>query len=262
MPERTRGKHAFRPSQQSRGAASNMPASLSKGKGRGKAKAKGTEPEQGQGVEIGLGLQVDNNGENDSDRPAITFPPSPVPSSTIFSLSPVPPSTIPSTSTSTSDSKRKYSALDDDELSSSCNISGKKCSGTVAMGDVSTSIDGVGGSIGELVAENKLFCKAYETNHTQHEARVEKRLDTQIAQAAEAASTSPEKRRANAVDRLQEREVYLTPEAMVVLMQHVAQDTAAADLYLSMKRDKYSKAWVKMRLEKLKFTGKVTDNDG
>jgi hypothetical protein len=129
------------------------------------------------------------------------------------------------------------------------------------MGDVSTSIDGVGGSIGELVAENKLFRKAYETNRTQHEARVEKCLDAQIAQAAEATLTSPQKCRADAMDHLQEQEVYLTPEAMVVLMQHVAQDTTAADLYLSMKRDKYSKAWVKMRLEDLKFTGKVTNND-
>ena len=41
MPKAARGTYAFRASQQSRGAASNLPASSSKGKGRGRGKQRG-----------------------------------------------------------------------------------------------------------------------------------------------------------------------------------------------------------------------------
>ena len=140
MPMAARGRHAFRASQQSCGAASNMPALLSKRKGKGKAN------KQEQGVE------ADDDGENNSDsndNPAIVLPPSLVPTSVIHS----------STSTSllaTSSNKRKHSALGDDSSvwtgspnsgRGSASSSNRRHSGTTVMEGISAGLENIGGSI-------------------------------------------------------------------------------------------------------------------
>ena len=98
MPTAARGRHAFRASQQSRGAASNMPALSSKRKGKGKLN------KQEQGVEAD---DDSENNSNSNDNPAIVLPPSLVPTSVIHS------STSASLS-ATSSNKHKHSALGDD----------------------------------------------------------------------------------------------------------------------------------------------------
>ena len=140
MPMAARGRHAFHASQQSHGAASNMPALLSKRKGKGKVN------EQEQGVE------ADDDGENNSDlndNPAIILPPSPVPTSIIHS------STSASLS-ATSSNKCKHSALgDDSSVRTSLPNSGhggaspsnRRCSGTTVMEGISAGLENIDGSI-------------------------------------------------------------------------------------------------------------------
>jgi hypothetical protein len=151
MPKRVKGTHAFCASQQSHGAASSMPAPLSKGKGKEKGKGKGRGKRKGKETEIDL--ELNDNSDNDNDKPAIVLPPS-VPTGTITS------STSASISAASS-SKHKYSALDDDGsvLSSSLNSSSKKlksCSGATAIDGVKASLETISSSIRDMTAKCKL----------------------------------------------------------------------------------------------------------
>ena len=235
MPTAARGRHAFRASQQSCGAASNMPALLSKRKGKGKAN------EQEQGVE------ADGDGENNSnlnDNPAIILPPSLVPISVIHS----------STSTSlsaTSSNKCKHSALGDDSSMwtglpnsghSGASSSNRRHSGTTVMEGISTGLENISGSIRDLTTEHKA-CRILQEAHI-------------VAQAnkftAEAWELSP-KCRQNAMERLQDTKGHLKPQAMICLIDYIAKDTTVADIYMSLKWEDYHKEWISERLKECGF---------
>lgn len=82
----------------------------------------------------------------------------------------------------------------------------------------------------------------------------------QAAQAAEALKSSS-KHRHEAVVLLQEQEEYLKPAPMVALLEYVARETVAADLYLLIKREDYRRAWVMMTLNDLNFVGDIANNE-
>jgi hypothetical protein len=246
MPKRVKGTHAFRASQQSHGAALSMPAPLSKGKGKEEREGEGEERGKGKGKETEIDLELNDNSDNDNDKPAIILPPS-VPAGTITS------STSASISAASS-SKRKYSALDDDDsvLSSSLNSSSKKlksCSGATAIDGVKASLETISSSIRDMTAKRKL-------RQLQQEACA----DAQAAQAAQLLQTSVSspQRRHEAMQHLQQSETYLDPDRMIALIDLVSSDTIAADVYMTLEREDYHKAWISKWLRELSFIEGIT----
>jgi hypothetical protein len=129
MPKRVKGKHAFRASVQSRGAAASNPSS-SKGKGKGK--------------------EIDIDIDSSDDEPAAITEPS------ASTTDPIP---IPSAA-SASGSKRKHSALGEDNSAvsgsrTSCSSGKRKQRGT-ALDGVKESLNMIGLSLRELASERKL----------------------------------------------------------------------------------------------------------
>jgi hypothetical protein len=250
MPKIVKGTHAFRASQQSHGAVSNTPASPSKGKktekgkgkGKGKEKAKGKAKGKGKEkeIEIKVDLEPDDD-DNDNDKPTSFLPPSKPGIS-------VPSSSVSVSLSAPSSSKRKYSALDDDGsiLASLRNSSGKKQkspSGAAAMDGVGDGLQTIGSSIRDMITERKL-------RRLQQEARA----DAQVAQAAQLlVSASSPQRRHEAMQRLQQTETYLDPDRMIALVDLVSSDTIAADVYMTLEREDYRKAWISKRLKELGF---------
>jgi hypothetical protein len=228
---REKGKYAFRPSQQSRGAASSRPA-LSKGRGRGKGRGKGKgkekEPEQEQEPEQERATDIDMElcDSISSFLSPSTAPTSLFPLSTSASTSPSP---VPSTG---SGSKRKSSALDDDI--SVISTSSKKPSGTDAIIQCSNNVAEVSVSIRDLTAERKLM-------RLHHEACAR-------AEAAHAMPPSPA-RRVAALHQLQQSELDLDVTSMVTIGNHIMKNTVAADAYMSWDREDYRKAWVTQTLD-------------
>ena len=169
IPKRVKGTHTFHASQQTRGAASNIPASSGRGKGqvRAKGKEKGKEKEQEHwGAEIITEpYNTSENDDNQDDRLSTIFSPSPVPTSAIHL------STSPSVS-ATSSNKRKFSALDNDsslrsEPSGSHQSSSKKHSGGTganAIDNLSVTIAGVSSSINDMTAKHRLSCIQQEAH--------------------------------------------------------------------------------------------------
>ena len=83
----------------------------------------------------------------------------------------------------------------------------------------------------------------------------------QAAQASQEALESPSKRRHEAVACLQNNEVYLLPEAMATLVDHIGKHGEVADLYMGQTRENYRRAWVLKQLKDLNFVGKVVDDE-
>jgi hypothetical protein len=254
MPKRVRGTHAFRALQQSRGAASNIQASSSEGKGKekGKGKGKGKEKDKGKakakakGKATEVDLELNDDGDNNNDKPTTSF------------LPPGPPFAVPSSSTSASISaassaKRKYSALDGagSILSSSHNSSSKKSKtrGATAIDGVKASLDTIGSSIRDMTAERKL-------RRLQQDART----DAQATQAVKLLASSPQ-RRHEAMQRLQQTETHLDPDRMIALVDLVSSDTIAADVYMTLEREDYRKAWISKRLKELGFVDGIAVDD-
>lgn len=182
-----------------------------------------------------IDLQLDNNSSIGDDRGenATLFPPSPA-STSVF---------VSSTSTSTSaasGSKRKFSALDDDNISV-VSGSSKKRSGAEAMIEVSVGVVAVSSSIRDLTAERRLY-------RLHKEARGEAQ-DAQEAQAAQQALPPSPARRSAALQRLQQLDSDLGPAPMVKIANLIAKDTVAADTYMSWGRDDFRKAWIVQALE-------------
>jgi hypothetical protein len=257
MPKIVKGTHAFRASQQSHGAVSNTPASLSKGKetekgkGKGKGKEKAKGKAKGKGKEKEIEVEVDlepDDDDNDNDKPTSFLPPS------------KPGVAVPSSSVSVSlsapsSSKRKYSALDDGSiLASSRNSSGKKQkshSGANAMDGVGDGLQTIGSSIRDITAERKL-CRLQQ----------EARADAQAAQAAQLlVSVSSPQRRHEAMQHLQQTETYLDPDRMIALVDLVLSDMIAADLYMTLEWEDYRKAWISKRLKELGFVEGIAVNE-
>ena len=63
------------------------------------------------------------------------------------------------------------------------------------------------------------------------------------------ADTSPE-RRAKAVELIQVQDDYLSDDQMVAFLDLFRADTAAADIYLAIKRESLRKAWIQKQLSK------------
>jgi len=269
MPKAARGTYAFRASQQSRGAASNLPASSSKGKGKGKGKAKGKAREQEQEQAI-----LATNGENDDNGADVMLPPSPPTSFLSRNSTPI---------SAGSGSKRKFSALEDD--SSTSRISSSKKTPSTAAVEMATEVTGMKGVMRDMVTERTRHNVQQEALAAQMAQMTQEATAAQMAQAAQAAQLakevaaaqmaqaaqaaqasqealeSPSKRRREAVACLQNNEVYLLPEAMAALVDHIGKHGEVADLYMGQTRENYRRAWVLKQLKDLNFVGKVVDDE-
>ena len=239
MPKKVKGAHTFRASQQSRGAASSVLASSSKGKkgekGKGKGKGKGKEKENGTGVDLELN---DDSDGNDNDKPNASLPP------------PRPSNAIPSSSTSTSASKWKYSALDGDSsnLSGLLNSSSKKAKAhsSTAIDGVSAGLENIGNSIRDMTTECKF-----------HWVQQEARANAQATQAAQQLASSPQCRH-EAMQHLQQTKSYPDPNHMIALVDLISSDTIAADVYMTLEWEDYCRAWISKRLKELGFVNRIT----
>ena len=77
-----------------------------------------------------------------------------------------------------------------------------------------------------------------------------------MAQANKSAAEAWElslKCRQNAMERLQDTEGHLKPQAMICLIDYIVKDTTAADIYMSLKREDYHKEWISERLKERGF---------
>ena len=59
--------------------------------------------------------------------------------------------------------------------------------------------------------------------------------------------------RQNAVERLQDTEGHLKPQVMICLIDYIAKDTTAADIYMSLKWEDYCKEWISEWLKECGF---------
>ena len=127
----------------------------------------------------------------------------------------------PSTSTSAA-SKRKRSALS--ALQPSSGASKKACAntGAAAMNGIKESIDNF----------NVTFSKSV------------------LVQPERMRPDSSLERRAKAVELIQVQEDYLTHDQLVAFLDYFKADTAAADIYLAIKREGLRKAWIQKQLSK------------
>ena len=214
--------HAFCASQQSCGAASLTRI------------VKGKEKEK-EGRSNDEELQVD-----------ISFPST---SSSTLASAPIPVSLSASTSASALiSSKCRYCTLDDGEsiLSTSHNSDNssskqqKHCGGAMIEG-VKANLDIISTSMCNLAAECKL-CRLQEDAHA----------EAQVAAQAYAVSSSPQHRH-EAMQHLQQTEMYLDADHMVALIDLVSSDMIAATAYLSLEQEDYHKVWVVKWLKELGY---------
>ena len=236
-----KGKHAFRASTQSHGPAASNP-SLRKGKGKGKGKGKDIGSSDDEPVAITKpsalirGEEMDIDGSDD-ELVAFTKP----------SASTTGPIPIPS-SASASSSKRKYSALGEDESTVSGSrtsySSGKRKPRTTALDGVKESLDVIGTSLGELASERKL-CRL----------QLDARADAAHEQGGKAESPH---RRHEAMQRVQQIETHLDASRVMALADLVAKDTIAADTYMSIEREDYCHAWVALKLKGMGFVDGIS----
>jgi hypothetical protein len=259
MPKIVKRTHAFRASQQSRGAVSNTPASLSKGKEMEKGKGKGKEMGKGKrkgkkrksrsrrSILIWNFMMTTTTTKTTNQPPSFLHPGLLLPSLLHLSL--------PLSLSAPSSSKHKYSALDDDSmLTSSRNSSGKKQkprSGAAVIDGVEDGLQTIGNSIRDMTAERKL-----------HQLQQEAHADAQAAQAARQlqVSSSPQ-RRHEAMQRLQQTETYLDPDHMIALVDLVSSNTIAANVYMTLEQEDYRQAWVSKRLKELGFVEGIIVNE-
>jgi hypothetical protein len=220
-----KGKHAFRASVQSRGAAASNP-SLSKGKGKGK----------GKGKEIDIDID-----SSDDEPTAITEP-------SASTTDPIPIPSAASASGSASGSKRKHSALGEDNSAvsgsrTSCSSGKRKQRGT-ALDGVKESLNMIGLSLCELASECKL-----------RRLQIDARVDAAHEQGGKAESPQ---RRHEAMQRVQQMETHLDTSHVMALADLVAKDTIAADIYMSIEREDYHHAWVALKLKEMGFVEGVS----
>jgi hypothetical protein len=232
MPSLVKGNNVYRPSQGTYGAAS---ATLQLAKDADKVPALTDSPiSDGANFNEGCSGHVGPGDDAEEETPPVP-PPSSLPSSPVsppLSLTPqtavsdiVPDSdtsmscATPSTSTG---SKRKRSALSAAQSSSTSNKRQHTTPGTITMNGIKESIEKFNATISNsvLMQPDRLH-----------------------------ADTSPE-RRAKAVDLIQVQEDYLSDDQMVAFLDFFRADTAAADIYLAIKRESLRKAWVQKQLWK------------
>lgn len=249
MPSLGKGTHAFRPSDQTRGASSavsTMPP----------------EPISDEETPVTLNQPPINHSSVTTSSPRAPLtqppinrssmppPPGPPPSS------PPPPSSEPPQSVGSgprsssqqiesattgslstgSHSKRKYSALDA-SLSGSV-VSGKKqrstVSGAVTLNGIKESLD--------------MFNKTIDRSLVQPQSQ------------ARIHDTSPE-HRAKAMARVQAIETHLDDMRMIALIDLFKADTTEADAYMSLQRDTLRKKWLEKQLvERCGFPADISDH--
>jgi hypothetical protein len=255
MSRRVRGNHAFRPSTQTRGAAASNPSFRKGKKAKEKAKAKAKAKEKEKETDIGgsddelvvvtkpsassKGKEIEIDGSD--DEPVVVTKPS---ASTTDPI-PIP---FPS-SASASSSKRKHSALGDDDTAASDSrtsySSGKRKPRTTALDGVAESLNSISASIRELASERKLRRIQVE----------EARADSRHEQGGKAESP---RRRHEAMQRVQQIETHLDPSRVMALVDLVAKDTIAADIYMSIEREDFRHAWVALTLKKMGFVDGIS----
>lgn len=86
------------------------------------------------------------------------------------------------------------------------------------------------------------------------------RTDAQATQAVQLLASSPQ-RRHEAMQRLQQTETHLDPDRMIALVDLVSSDTIAADVYMTLEREDYRKAWISKRLKELGFVDGIAVDD-
>ena len=60
------------------------------------------------------------------------------------------------------------------------------------------------------------------------------------------------------MQRLQQTETNLDPDHMIALVDLVSSNTIAADVYMTLEREDYCKAWISKRLKELGFVDGIT----
>ena len=106
---------------------------------------------------------------------------------------------------------------------------------------VKASLDIIGTSMCDLVAERKL-----------HRLQEDECAEAQVAAQAYAMSSSPQHRH-EAMQHLQQTEIYLDADPMVALIDLDSLDMIAATAYLSLEQQDYRKVWVPKWLKELGY---------
>ena len=208
---------------------------------KGKGKGKGKKKEEEGSNDGSSGNEVGNTSDSSKSAPP---PPSSLPPSASVSAS---ASASVSASVSVGSSKRKYSALGDSEslLSGSGQSSGSKKRKESGFEQILQSISK---SMRDFTDDRKSRMTLPQV-HAQAQA--------QAAPNVRITASSPE-RRLEAREKVQREEQYLDPERMVALLDHISEDTAAADIYLSLHTEPVRKAWIDRRLKQMGFVEGVT----
>ena len=55
------------------------------------------------------------------------------------------------------------------------------------------------------------------------------------------------------MEHLQDTKGHLKPRVMICLIDYIAKDTTAADIYISLKQEDYRKEWISERLKECSF---------
>jgi hypothetical protein len=228
MPRLGKGTKAFRPSQQTYGAASSTSTMSRRSPDDNDNTAKDNGP---SGTAAKNPLRDDGY---DQSMPPPPLPPSSLPSSD--EEVPPPSSPAPSVKTvasssavSTSTVKRKYSALSMSQSSENSTGSGGKkartttMSGAVALNGIKASLDA--------------FNHTVERNLTKQSQRSDTELE----------------RRGKAITLVQELETGLDDVHLIALIDLFQKDTTYAESYLNLQRESLRKIWVGKRLAELGF---------
>jgi hypothetical protein len=218
MPSLRKGSYAFRPSQQSRGAASMMSVDQQP-----------SETEGSDQMDTGHLATPPVNATDDGDPDLPPLSPQPPPPSSPQNLTPSVPSTYAastSTMSTSSSTKHKQSALDASQLHSET----KRAHTTTPLSGAVT----LNGIKENLVTFN---------NTIEHTLGQPDRMH---------ADTSPEWQ-SKAMDLIQEKEGDLCDEQLVALIDLFQGNTGAADAYISLKHDMLCWVWVQKHLIELSF---------
>jgi hypothetical protein len=214
MPSIGKGTHAFRPSNQTRGASSAVstmpPETISDDETAANTHAAQAPVVQPPAVHPSSLNHVAPSETHDPPPPS-----SPPPSA---------PHT-PGPSTTSTSSKRKFSALEASQSGpSSSMISGKKqrsaVPGAVALNGIKETLD-----MFNKTVERSLIVRPHEIVR----------------------DTSPE-RRQKAMAHLQENETHLDDERLIALIDLFKSDTLEADTYMSLQRETLRKKWLQKQL--------------
>lgn len=233
MPGIGKGTHAFHPSEQTHGASSTILTMIHESTSGNETESSTTTAALPSPI-----IQPSTNPVSPTTHlqhcttPSVTneLPPSSPQSATSSNNHMPPPSSlrqVPHTSrlvSSSSTSKRKFSALDASVLAQSSNASGKKqCSavpGAVALNGIKESLD--------------MFNKTIEHSLVQPQEHAH-------------ADTSPE-HHAKAMSHLQELETHLDNAHIIAMIDLFKSDTSEADTYMSLQHEALCKRWLQKQL--------------